>query len=148
MKNVTIKQFAHAEVDAPEETFGFLKIGPRHTLIRAEGEDLEVSDGYHTFTELYDHRITLFIALCRHMHELLGMENPGKFEVWRSHRHSDESMYPGEFVMGIGKEKGKQITYHIPIERWHETNFAQEIDTAPEFDGHTPSDVLERLKTL
>lgn len=25
----------------------------------------EVSDGYHTFNELYDHRIKLFITLCR-----------------------------------------------------------------------------------
>ena len=26
---------------------------------------VEASDGYHTFEELYDHRITLFIALCK-----------------------------------------------------------------------------------
>lgn len=24
----------------------------------------EVSDGYHTFDELYEHRVALFIALC------------------------------------------------------------------------------------
>ena len=112
-------------------------------------------DGYHTFDELYDHRITLFIALCRHMHELLGMENPGKFKVWRSKRHSDGELCFGtgtQYVLGIGTEKGKQITYHIPIERWDDTNFVGlndgDLEKAPEFDGHTSDDVLNRLKEL
>lgn len=60
MNKVEIRQFTHAEVDEPKETFGFLKIPIKHTLIRAEGENLEVSDGYHTFDELYEHRIRLF----------------------------------------------------------------------------------------
>lgn len=50
--------------------------------------------------------------------------------------------------MGIGSVKGEQITYHIPIERWKETDFARTINQAPEFDGHTSEDVLERLKDL
>jgi hypothetical protein len=50
--------------------------------------------------------------------------------------------------MGIGKEKGKQISYHLPLSRWDETYFAETLDKAPEWDGHTSADVLERLKTL
>lgn len=150
MKNVTIKKFSHAEVDAPKETFGFMKIPDSHTLIRAEGEDLEVSDGYHTFDELYAHRIALFIALaslCRRQELKVG-EFPDQPFVWRSKLHSDGTMFENWFVMGIGSFKGQQITYHLPISNWEETNFAQTLENAPEWDGHTPADVIERLKTL
>jgi len=50
--------------------------------------------------------------------------------------------------MGLTAADGKQITYHLPIERWDETWFAETLDLAPEWDGHTPADVLERLKHL
>lgn len=117
-------------------------------------EEMSVMDGYHTFEELYDHRITLFITLCRHLHELLGMENPGKFLVWRSKNHSDgEPAFGGAwFLLGIGTGEGNQITYHIPIERWSETDFVGlndgDLEKAPKFDGHTSQDVIERLKNL
>lgn len=78
-------------------------------------DEVEVSDGYHTFDELYDHELAFGGS-------------------W--------------FVLGIGKEKGKQITYHLPLERWDETNFAYTLEKAPEWDGHTSDDVLERLKAL
>jgi hypothetical protein len=113
-------------------------------LIRAEGENLEVSDGYHTFEELYDHRITLYIALCAA--QRLFTEK----EIWRSKYHSDGELCFGtgtQFVLGIGSMVGKQITYHVPIERWDETNFAVTLEKAPEWDGHTSADVLARLKS-
>lgn len=149
MNKVEIRKFSHAEVDAKEETFGFLKIPAKYTLIRAEGENLEVSDGYHTFDELYDHRITLFIALCN-MIEDIDQNQTGENRVWRSKNHSDgEPAFGGTwFVMGIHRCQGNQITYHIPIERWSETNFADTLDKAPEYDGHTSADVLQRIKKL
>ena len=63
MKKVEIRQFAFAEVDAPKETFGVVKIPAEHTLIRAECERLEVSDGYHTMDELYEFRKVYNAAL-------------------------------------------------------------------------------------
>lgn len=108
-----------------------------------KGEDIKVSDGYHTFDELYDHRITLFIALCRILRK--DADHNG---IWRSKLHNDGTMYEGWFIMGIGEEAGNQITYHLPIARWHETDFAAELTRAPKWDGHTPADVLERLKQL
>lgn len=104
--------------------------------------EVSISDGYHTFDELYDHRITLYIALCKQIYY------EHKYRVWRSQIHSDGSKYDGWFILGIGEEKGKQITYHIPNERWDETNFAADLDKAPEFDGHTSQDVLQRIKLL
>jgi len=105
-------------------------------------------DGYHTFGELYDHRITLYIALCRHKHELLALENPGKHKVWRSKLHANGSGYEGWYIMGIGTKPGEQITYHLPEKTWADTEFADTLERAPEWDGHTPDDVLKRLAAL
>lgn len=102
----------------------------------------QVSDGYHTFGELYEHRIGLFITLCRVYKKL------DKVRIWRSERHSDGTIFDGWFVMGIGWHAGKQITYHIPMSKWKETFFAETLERAPHFDGHTPNDVIERLKFL
>lgn len=132
-------------------------------------------DGYHTFDELYDHRITLFIALCRKlsvptieaattftaekakevqaaMRKGGVVQVPAKYipahQVWRSHQHADGSIIHHWSVLGIDKEPGKQITYHIPLTRWGECDFAETLDRAPEWDGHTSADVLERIKAL
>ena len=107
------------------------------------------SDGYHTFEELYDHRITLFIALCKSFFDVFGAkEEAGRYACWRSKVNGDGTKWDGYFVMGIGKEAEKQITYHLPLSRWEETDFAPTLKQAPEFDGHSSSDVLERLKQL
>jgi hypothetical protein len=96
------------------------------------GDDM--SDGFHTFDELYDHRIALYIALCK--------KTKG---VWRSRIQSDGGCYPGWFLLGIGTEAGKQITYHLPLKYWKMTGFAQTKYKAPKWDGHTSADVLKRL---
>jgi hypothetical protein len=102
----------------------------------------KISDGYHTYEELYDHRIVNYIALCRFVDRYSGEI------VWRSKVHSDGSVWNGWFLLGIGKEHGSQITYHLPISEWSNTEFATEYDEAPDFDGHTPDDVLERIRNL
>lgn len=124
-----------------------------HQIVVAQGGDLmEVFDGYHTMDELYEHRITLFIALCRAVHPRGVYGGPDeKYWCWRSKKHHDGELCFGtgtQFVLGIGTEAGKMITYHIPIEHWDETGFAETIEVAPEWDGHTSDDVLERLKNL
>jgi len=98
----------------------------------------DISDGYHTFGELYEHKITLFIALCKQLY--------GEGIVWRSKLHSDGSSFEGRFILGMNQTKGRQITYHLPLEKWEETDFAQTLKKAPEFDGHTSEDVLKRIK--
>ena len=98
----------------------------------------DTSDGYHTFKELYEHRITLFIALARNI----------DIVAWRSKLHSDGSSLDGWFILGIAKSKGNQITYHLPNKKWEETSFAETLEKAPDFDGHTSQDVLKRLDLL
>lgn len=122
----------------------------KKTAILIGEESMDAHDGYHSFTELYDHRIELFIALCHHQKTIYDEFGGRKdFEaVWRSKLHSDGTEYEGWFILGIRKEPGKQITYHLPTERWEDTEFAKTLDRAPEFDGHTSADVIERIKNL
>ena len=98
-------------------------------------------DGYHTFDELYEHRITLFIALCK---KLVDDDD----DVWRSELHHDGSSYDGWFIVGIGAVAGEQISYHLPMDKWNKCNFIKTVDRAPKWDGHTSDDVLERLEAL
>lgn len=135
MKDVIVKNFDRwdKQVDSGSS------FGP----IRFSGEKLEVSDGFHSMDELYEHRHELFIALCRQLNAA------GGYDVWRSKLHDDDTMYPGQFVLGIHIEKGKQISYHLPIERWEDTAFVQETrDKAPAWDKHSSQDVLKRLALL
>ena len=118
-----------------------IKLGSEHNLLDAN----EISDGYHTFGELYKHRITLFIALCRMTaFSMTYSSHP----VWRSQAHSDGTQMKGWFLLGINKEHGKQITYHLPIAYWPECNFAETLDKSPFYDEHTSDDVLKRLAQL
>jgi hypothetical protein len=105
----------------------------------------QISDGYHTFDELYAHRIALWKALCRVVAEKYHRCDD---VVWRSRIHSDGSTFEGWFVLGMNYESGQQITYHLPISEWESCDFAKELERAPEFDGHSPSDVIARINAL
>ena len=106
----------------------------------------EISDGYHTMGELYEHRTALFIALCREI--AWNPEYQTEEQVWRSKLHSDGKGFKGWFILGINVKDGEQITYHLPISKWADTYFARTLDKCPEWDGHTSKDVLDRLKNL
>lgn len=114
----------------------------KNILVSATGQEVEtlqISDGYHTFDELYEHRYALFVALCKVLSE----------RAWRSERHSDGSRYDGYFLLGVNKSYGKQITYHLPMKYWMQTDFVREtLPCAPEYDGHSPAEVLRRLRDL
>ena len=121
-------------------------------LIKENNVDTNlISDGYHTFGELYEHRIILYIALCRAFVKNEYAESNERVDeiiAWRSKVHSDGTSWDGWFLLGICRDKGHQITYHLPEKYWNECDFAETLDKAPEFDGHTSQDVLERLKNL
>jgi hypothetical protein len=111
-------------------------------------------DGDHTFNELYEHRIRLFIEMCRAYEMFVEpgqweTTNPPENVVWCSKKHADGGWYDDWFVMGIDKRPGKQITYHIPDRFWEEvSSFAHVLPEAPAWDGHTSKDVLERLSRI
>ena len=98
------------------------------------------SDGYHTFDELYEHRGLLFCALARSILD----KNP-EANVWKSQKHSDGSMFPNMGICGMTLPTGETVTYHLEM---NEYNYfpGKELDVAPPWDGHTPNDVLQRLR--
>lgn len=98
----------------------------------------ETSDGYHTFNELYEHRHFLFKAVCKAYSST----------AWRSKKHSDGSSFKGWFIAGVVNLKGKDITYHIPMRLWKDFAHCTTLEKAPEWDGHTSTDALKRLKYL
>ena len=101
--------------------------------VKATGE---TSDGYHTFNELYRHRTELFAALCNLF--------PGR--AWKSTKHFDGTMEKGWFIAGIDTPEG-QTTYHCRGDSWNLFR-VRELETAPKWDGHTPEDVLRRLRAF
>ena len=105
---------------------------PEEYKLIPNGKIENMSDGYHTFNELYEHRFALFANLV------------AITDAWKSKKHFDGTMYDGWFIAGINKEKGKQISYHIPVRLWNSFK-CEVLDVAPEWDGHTSEDVLKRL---
>lgn len=94
----------------------------------------EISDGYHTFNELYDHRHTLFSIVCN------------RCDGWKSKLHDDGTMIKGWFIAGIDTPEGT-VTYHIPID-WWDLFVCKELERAPRWDGHTSKQVITRLLSL
>ena len=95
----------------------------------------DTSDGYHTFEELYEHRMTLFSVIC----------NTYRDKAWKSKLHDDGTMFRDYFIVGITTEEGN-YSYHYHLDYWDYFN-VKELDRSPKWDGHKPSDYT-RLFTL
>lgn len=93
----------------------------------------QISDGFHTFDELYYHRMILFATIC----------NNNKKDAWKSKQHDDGSMYSGYFVVGIRTPEG-DYTYHYKLEYWDIFEI-EELEKAPKWDGHKPEDISRLL---
>lgn len=96
----------------------------------------DLSDGYHTYNELYHHRAILFSVII----------NQNKETAWKSKKHHDGTMYDGMFIVGIDTPNG-QYSYHYDIEPYWNMFECKELDNAPVWDGHEPKDI-DRLKSI
>jgi hypothetical protein len=121
------------------ETNEFIEKFEAHVRKHAhEGVNMgEVSDGFHTFNELYEHRCSLFLAL------MAGYPRIS----WISKKHEDGSEWGGWFIAGMQLRTG-DVTYHLPSKMWDlaVATEARVLSTAPHWDGHTPANVVERLQ--
>ena len=97
----------------------------------------ELSDGYHTFNELYHHRAILFSVICNLM--------PDK--AWKSKLHDTGDMFDGMFIVGIETPNG-QATYHYDINPYWDIFNVKELEKAPKWDGHTPTEAINRIANL
>ena len=111
-----------------------------NNLIKKEKVDTNlISDGFHTFGELYEHRITLFIAMARIVSSYSSV-----IPIWRCKTDKDW------FILCIDNITGYQISYHLPMAKWGDTEFAMTFEEKdkPKWDGHTSKDVLDRLNNF
>ena len=96
-----------------------------------------LSDGYHTFNELYLHRNRLFIAL-------LHIFKEAQFrEAWKTKLSADGFEQGDWFIAGLGPG---YISYHLPMELWDDLD-VKEIPRSL-WDGHNHYDVAKRLKGI
>jgi len=114
--------------------FDIFKV-PINTYIFKEYSKGDISDGSHTFNELYEHRMVLFSIVCDFYSPL----------AWKSWKHHDGTMYEDYFIVGIDTPKG-QYSYHYHKDNWNKFNVVEK-EYAPEWDGHKPSDIY-RLYSL
>lgn len=92
------------------------------------------SDEYHSFNELYEQRMYL-----------TALAFNSNFDIaWKSKEHSDDSMFPGYFIVGINTQSG-QYTYHYKLEHW-DLFVIPEVARAPKWDGHTAKDVKRLME--
>lgn len=97
----------------------------------------DMSDGHHTFDELYEHRCLLFLTWLVEIRELGAVR-----QVFFLKDH-----FPGwdlvSTTVGIAP-----ISYHVPAKYREvlEKHFKEYCDLEKFYDGHTSADVLHRLE--
>lgn len=131
-----------------------------------EQEKGSISDGYHTFNELYEFRKvynallfnewasqitreTAFSkdAMGRLMQIVVGESN--KYDVHKSLRHHNgELCFGGGWFVVVAILPSGQITNHYEMKDWDLFQIPEVEKAKYEFDGHTSNDVVERMLNL
>ena len=141
MQKKELAQYIKEEL-VKDEVEIYLDIEDYKVIVKAlEQETLkdmgEVSDGYHTFNQLYYQRAVLFATIV----------NQNKDKSWKSFKHFDGKYCfdsDGEwFIVGIDTPKGS-YTYHYAKEYWDMFD-CKELECGKEWDGHTEEDVTRLL---
>jgi hypothetical protein len=112
---------------------------PEQAIAATLGTEIngETSDGYHTFNELYHHRAVLFSVVVANHRNI----------AWKAKKHHDGTMYDGMFIVGLDTPWG-QASYHYDLDPYWNMFDCEEREAAPEWDGHTPDDAIERIGKL
>ena len=108
-----------------------------------------VSDGFHTFDELYEFRkvynAVLFNEWAKGHKEGFAI----KYDVHKSKKHNDgEECFGGSWFIVVAILPMGQISNHYDLKDWDLFDIPETEKAKYSFDGHTPSDVIKRLKTL
>ena len=101
------------------------------------------SDGYHTFNELYEFRKVYNAVLFNYW------AKQGIYEVHKSEKHNDgELCFGGGWFIVVAVLPTGQISNHYEMKDWDLFQCEVSEKAKFEFDGHTSSDVIERLLSL
>ncbi len=94
----------------------------------------EVSDGCHTFNELYFQRMMLFAVIVKQ----------NRSRAWKSLRHENgELCFGGWFIVGVDTPEGS-YTYHY-AGKYFDVFDCVELPQGKHWDGHTEKDVTRLL---
>lgn len=111
------------------------------TLEKLEDDKGNISDGYHTFNELYEYRLLYNASMFNEL------AKQGLYDVHKSKRHSDGTIpFDDEnwFIVQAELPTG-QISNHYEMKDWELFNVPEKEKANP-YDGHTPQDVAKRLR--
>ena len=107
--------------------------------------DENTSDGFHTFKELYDVRMSLNAALFNQWAKF----DISTYDVHKSWKHNDgELCFGGGWFIVCAKTPFGQISFHYPESEWEYFNIPEVEKAKYPFDGHTTKDVIARLLNL
>ena len=99
-----------------------------------------VSDGYHTFNELYRYRMLYNAAFFNELAK-------GDIKVCKSYKHYDgEECFGGGWFIVMAELPTGQISNHYENRYWGLFNIP-ELETAWKWDGHTPNEAANRIES-
>lgn len=119
-------------------------------IIEKNTEDIgEISDGYHTFNELYDYRMLYNAAFFNSLAYYDEWEEGNwhtEYDVHKSKKHSDgEDCFGGGWFIVMAELPTGQISNHYEMKYWDLFKIPEK-EKANKYDGHTPQQAAERLK--
>ena len=103
----------------------------------------DVSDGYHTFKELYDYRLAYNALLFN------SWSSQRKYNVYKSKKHNDgKECFGGGWFIVVALTDDGIIDNHYELKYWDLFNIPETERCPVPFDGHTPKDVSDILFKL
>lgn len=100
----------------------------------------KVSDGYHSFNELYEFRKAYNAALFNEW----ALQD--KYSVHKSKKHNDGTLcFGGGWFIVVAVLEHGQISNHYELKDWDLFDIPEADKAMFEFDGHTGEDVINRL---
>ena len=114
----------------------------------------DISDGYHSFHELYEFRkvynALLFNAWAKnYKNEPPGDINRPHYNVHKSRRHHNgEECFGGGWFVVVAMLPHGQITNHYRMEDWDLFKIPEYEKALFPYDGHSSKDVLMRMTDL
>lgn len=132
-----LKSKMDGSVDTSYEWAETVRMAIEALKAKMDGDMGEVSDGYHTFNQLYHQRAVLFATIVKQ----------NKEKAWKSWKHGDGKFCFDSnkewFIVGVDTPKGS-YTYHYEKKYWDMFDCV-ELERGKFWDGHTEEDVTRLL---
>lgn len=143
-------QYVNKEVHK-ETGLGIKAINQILQDMKKEGIDIDqVSDGWHTFKELYDFRLAYTALALNSLYakEIHGPSGGNFSQIHKSWKHHDGEWCFGEekkWFIVVAVLDGKPISNHYKAEHWGLFKIPEVEKSVVPYDGHDAYDVLKRI---